>query len=304
MEKKRSWTCTLVVQVSLCVAFYLSLNLGHPQNSVYRSRGGTAGTKPIDVYFLSVGGGFRPLKQQTHLLKLMENVAKAYNAKFVVNISEMGEDDPLTQNASRLLSSMNIPWYTTRASKNQKVGCFMEQINITRGKTLTIASMDTESLQDSMLKGSMNSFANDQLNWLTQTIEANPKSWFIVVGYHPLVVCEDKQEKFEGKNVYEPLRRIFMKYGVDAYLSRQGCINRDFQGCVNYVGITNPMKSEFYSDSLNASRAFQKEMINGFLLHRVGSLEILVSEFTKQAPELLFAYTMTKTPLARGIHLS
>ncbi|KAG8639424.1 hypothetical protein MANES_14G112000v8 [Manihot esculenta] len=246
MEKKRSWTCTLVVQVSLCVAFYLSLNLGHPQNSVYRSRGGTAGTKPIDVYFLSVGGGFRPLKQQTHLLKL----------------------------ASRLLSSMNIPWYTTRASKNQKVGCFMEQINITRGKTLTIASMDTESLQDSMLKGSMNSFANDQLNWLTQTIEANPKSWFIVVGYHPLVVCEDKQEKFEGKNVYEPLRRIFMKYGVDAYLSRQGCINRDFQGCVNYVGITNPMKSEFYSDSLNASRAFQKEMINGFLLHRVGSLEI------------------------------
>lgn len=37
--------------------------------------------------------------------------------------------------------------YTTRASKNRKVGCFMEQINITRGKTLTIASMDTESLQ-------------------------------------------------------------------------------------------------------------------------------------------------------------
>ncbi|XP_021668458.1 uncharacterized protein LOC110656151 isoform X2 [Hevea brasiliensis] len=275
MEKKRSWTCTLIVQVSLCIAFYLSLNLGQHQNSIYHTRDGTANTRPLDVYFLSVGGGFRPLNQQIHLLKLMENVAKAYKAKFVVNISELGEDDPLTQNASRLFSSMNIPWYTTRASKGWKVGCFMEQINLTHGKMLTIAGVDTESLQDSMLEGSMNSFGNNQLNWLTQTLEANPNSWLIVVGYHPMVVCEDNEEQTEEKKVYEPLHRIFMTYGVNAYLSRQGCINHDFEDDVDYIGITNPIKSEFYMDSLNGSSVFQKEMNNGFLLHRVSSLEIL-----------------------------
>ena len=71
MEKQRAWVCTFVVQVSLCIALYFSLNLGQPMSSLYLRSGGTANTRPLDVYFLSVKGGFRDIKQQTHLLKLV-----------------------------------------------------------------------------------------------------------------------------------------------------------------------------------------------------------------------------------------
>jgi len=67
MEKKRSWACNFVLQVSLFIAFYLALNLDQPQTSLYNSRKGTR--TPLDVYFLSVRGGYRPLKQRALLLK-------------------------------------------------------------------------------------------------------------------------------------------------------------------------------------------------------------------------------------------
>uniref|UniRef100_A0A2P2KIE7 Uncharacterized protein MANES_14G112000 n=1 Tax=Rhizophora mucronata TaxID=61149 RepID=A0A2P2KIE7_RHIMU len=111
MEKGRSWIATLVAQVFLCGALYVALNLGQPQKSNHQNRSGSG--RPHDVYFISVRGGFRPLERQTHLLKQMEKVAKTYKARFVVNISEQGEDDPLAQNASSLFSHLGIQWYNT-----------------------------------------------------------------------------------------------------------------------------------------------------------------------------------------------
>jgi hypothetical protein len=61
--EKSSCLCTIFTQVSLCFALYLALNLGQP---IYRNR---RESRALDLYFISVRGGFRPLKQQTHLLK-------------------------------------------------------------------------------------------------------------------------------------------------------------------------------------------------------------------------------------------
>lgn len=36
----------------------------------------------------------------------------------------------------------------------------------------------------------------------------------MVVGFHPLVVCEEKKEELEAKQFYEPLRHIFLRFGV------------------------------------------------------------------------------------------
>lgn len=63
--KKPSCFCTIFTQVSLCFALYLALNLGQP---IYSNR---SDSRALDLYFISVRGGFRPLKQQTHLLKLV-----------------------------------------------------------------------------------------------------------------------------------------------------------------------------------------------------------------------------------------
>ncbi|XP_061964903.1 uncharacterized protein LOC133689147 isoform X1 [Populus nigra] len=271
MEKKRSWACTFVLQVSLFIAFYLALNLDQPQTSLYNSRKGTR--TPLDVYFLSVRGGYRPLKQRALLLKQMEKVANIYKARFVVNISELGEDDPLTQNASRLFPPQKIPWYSTRVSNGREGGCFLEQINITCGKTLTVVGLDTGLLQDFM--GSTSGFKNGQLNWLTETLEATTNSWVIVSGYHPVVICD--KERVEAKQIYGALHNIFMKYGVNAYISRQGCNSHTVQGGVAYIGIADSIESEPLNSSNGrlAFRNFHRDTVNDwFLLHRVGSLEI------------------------------
>lgn len=63
--KKPSCFCTIFTQVSLCFALYLALNLGQP---IYSNR---SDSRALDLYFISVKGGFRPLKQQTQLLKLV-----------------------------------------------------------------------------------------------------------------------------------------------------------------------------------------------------------------------------------------
>ncbi|KAJ6296184.1 hypothetical protein OIU78_024090 [Salix suchowensis] len=286
MEKKgRSWACTFVLQVSLSIAFYLALNLGQPQKSIYLDRNGaSSSTRPLDVYFLSVRGGYRPLKQQNLLLKKMEKVANFFKARFVVNISELGEDDPLAQNASWLFPPQKVPWYSTKVSNDGKVGCFLEHFNITRGKMLTVVGLDTGSFQDSMLMGSTSDFKNSQLNWLTQSLEAAADNWIIVSGYHPVVICDKEQQ--EAKQINGPLQNIFMKHGVNAYMSRQGCSSHTVQGGVTHIGIADPTGSQPLVH-LNGRLSIQKEMINdGFLLHRVGSLEI-TTYFVSSAGEIV-----------------
>lgn len=94
---KPSWVRTVITQLSLCLAVLLAFNLGRPWEKPM-SHSSSGSSRPLDLYFISVRGGFRPLNQQTHLLKQMEKAAKTYEARFVINISELGEDDPLTQN--------------------------------------------------------------------------------------------------------------------------------------------------------------------------------------------------------------
>ncbi|KAL9362762.1 hypothetical protein Peur_045547 [Populus x canadensis] len=241
--------------------------MDQPQTSLYNSRKGTR--TPLDVYFLSVRGGYRPLKQRALLLKQMEKVANIYKARFVVNISELGEDDPLTQNASRLFPPQKIPWYSTRVSKGREVGA--DQHNL--WENINSCWFGYRAVTDFM--GSTSGFKNGQLNWLTETLEATTNSWIIVSGYHPVVICD--KERVEAKQIYGALHYIFMKYGVNAYISRQGCSSHTVQDGVAYIGIADSIESEPLNSSNGrlAFRNFHRDTVNDwFLLHRVGSLEI------------------------------
>ncbi|KAL5842047.1 hypothetical protein ACOSQ3_012650 [Xanthoceras sorbifolium] len=256
MEKKPTWVCTSVIQLCLCFALYGALNLGQPQKSIYQ--------KSHDFYFISVSGGFRPFEQQTHLLKLMERVAKFYEARFVVNTSELGEDDPLRQNATMLFPSLKVPWYTTRASKGEEFGCFQEKIKLPHGITLDIIGVDTSSLQETMLAGLSSGTTKNQINWLTRTLQSINSNWCIVVGFHPLILCEGNKEQTGAKRIYNnSLHHIFMKFGVNLYLSKHGGSRYSRHDSVTYI--ENPDLIE----SANGT-----ETVDGFLLHRVSSLEI------------------------------
>ncbi|XP_059454262.1 uncharacterized protein LOC132184591 isoform X1 [Corylus avellana] len=277
--EKPSWFCTVLTQVFLCFAVYLALNLGQPQKAIYQNRA-------LDLYFISVRGGFRPLKQQTHLLRLMEKVAKTYNAIFVVNTSELGEDDPLMQNGTLLFPSLKVPWYNTRTKEGHGASCFLEQIKLPYGRTLDIIGVDTGSLQELVLTGSSSESGQNQLHWLTRTLEATNSNWRMVVGFHPLVVCEEKKEELEANQFYEPLHHIFLRFGVNVYLSGQGCTNHVRRGNIAYIGNPTPRENESYVASVNGKSVFNGELVNGFLLHRVSSLEI-VTYFISMAGEVV-----------------
>ncbi|KAK4257528.1 hypothetical protein QN277_007104 [Acacia crassicarpa] len=279
MEKKTSWVCTVVTQVSLCFALYIALNLGHPQNFIYGR------PTSLDLHFISVKGGFRPLQKQLDLLKQMEMVAKTYRARFVVSSSELGEDDPLFQNATQLFPTLRLPWYTscsTRTSKRPEVGCFAEKFKISNGKTLDIIGVDTELLQkESALRGSLSGNRKNQLHWMIRTLERNTSNWRIVVGYQPLVVCGENNEKMEKQDVFENLRRIFMKLEVNVYLSGQDCTSHTQQSSVAFIG--NPclnQKEEPYSFFVNGNSLLSQELANGFLLHRVSPMQIVTYYIT------------------------
>ncbi|KAF8393063.1 hypothetical protein HHK36_021304 [Tetracentron sinense] len=271
--EKPSWICTLLTQASLCLALFIAFNLGRPQKSIYyNSRG-----RHLDIYFLSVRGGSRPLKQQIHLLSQMEKVAKTYKAEFIVNISELGEDDPLMLNGTSHLSLLKIPWYTTRALKGLGRGYFLKQMPILHGQTLDIIGLDTRSLQDYLCSGQSNGAGNDQLHWLTKTLELTDSCWRIVVGFHPLEACE---EHMKTKSSFEPLRSIFLKFGVNAYLSKQGFTdNYPHKGSVAYIGSPGSTDKETYHAPVNGRPVVTNEMCNGFLLHRVTPLEIVGIQF-------------------------
>lgn len=57
---------TLLAQLCLCIAFYLSLNMGHPKNYDFLK---IRDENPLDFYFISVWGGLRSVKEETLLLK-------------------------------------------------------------------------------------------------------------------------------------------------------------------------------------------------------------------------------------------
>ncbi|GMN56926.1 hypothetical protein TIFTF001_026042 [Ficus carica] len=295
MEKPWNWVRTLVAQLALCFALFLALQLGRPQKSLFSHR---SESRPRDLYFISVRGGFRPVNQQTHLLKqgppvrlslivlvsiwgvpLLEKVATTYKARFVVTVSELGEDDPLVQNATRLVPSLKIPWYTTRVSKvHEEGGSLLEQVNVSYGKSLDIIGVNTGLIQD-MLMEPLKDAANNQLNWLTRTLEAKAASdnWCIVVGFHPLYSCEERDEETEVNQVFETLWQTFMKFEVNAYISGQDCIH---QGSISYTENPGSNVKGPHLSSSNGRSVFTREVIDGFLLHRVSALELVTYSVT------------------------
>ncbi|XP_075098637.1 uncharacterized protein LOC107813732 isoform X4 [Nicotiana tabacum] len=79
---------------------------------------------PMDIYFISVTGGVRPIEEQTLLLKQVEKVAKKFNARFVINISELGEDDPLVQNvASNGAGDRQSQWLKETLENSESKWC-------------------------------------------------------------------------------------------------------------------------------------------------------------------------------------
>ncbi|PON92309.1 Metallo-dependent phosphatase-like [Trema orientale] len=265
--EKPCWVRTLVVQLALCFALYFALHLGQPQNSVYNGR---SESRPLDLYFISVRGGFRPLNQQTHLLKQLEKVAKTYKARFVVNVGELGEDDPLLQN---LVSSPKVPWYANRVSKaHEEGGYFLKQVNVSYGKTLSIIGVNTGLLKD-VLTGPLNETQNNQLHWLTRTLEETSGNWRIVVGFHPLAVCKEKDEEMEANQAFKTLQQILMKFEVNAYISGMDCSD---QGSIGYIENPGPnVIGPFLSLFSNQRSILKRESVDGFLLHRVNSLELV-----------------------------
>ncbi|KAM6553119.1 hypothetical protein CsatB_013881 [Cannabis sativa] len=280
--EKPCWVRTLVAQLALCFGLYCAFQLGNPQNSVYIHR---SEIKPLDLYFISVRGGFRPVNQQTHLLKQMEKAVKTYKARFVVNVGEFGEHDPLLQNASQLVSSPKIPWYTTRVSKShEERGNFLKQVNLSHGRTLNIIGLNTGLLQN-VHPGPLEETEDNQFLWLTRTLEETSGNWRIVVGLHPLAECKEGDEKMETNHAFETLQQTLMTFEVNAYISGKDCSH---QGSIGYI--ENPgsiVKEPFLSLSNGRSESTRNlTPVDGFLLHRVSSLEI-VTYFVSSAGEVV-----------------
>ncbi|PIA45746.1 hypothetical protein AQUCO_01600176v1 [Aquilegia coerulea] len=251
MEKPVASCCwTLVIQLSLCFALFIAFYIGGESERSNLNNKNTMRTigSPLDLYFLSVRGGFRPLKLQTHLLKQMEKVAKAYDVEFVVDISELGENDPLMQNGAMHFPSLNVPWYTTNALQVQGKRYIINNILLQHGKTLDLIVVDTASLGGYVPKGKSRNNESDHLHWLTRTLEKTDSDWRIVVGYDPILICNKNGDKKGIKIEYESLYRVFTKFGVNAYLSKQPCTNLYLrEGSIAHIGNLGPADEPYYS---------------------------------------------------------
>ncbi|KAI8010380.1 hypothetical protein LOK49_LG06G02162 [Camellia lanceoleosa] len=114
---------------------------------------------------------------------------------------------------------------------------------------------------------------NDQLNWLMRTLEVSNASWHIIAGFHSMEACDENIEQMETKEAVEALYRISLKYGVNAYLSGQPCANsfHTDDGISNRGLVT---KGPYFT-TMHQRPVFFYKTVNGFLLHRVSSLEIV-----------------------------
>lgn len=124
-----------------------------------------------------------------------------------------------------------------------------------------------------MLMNPLNGAGNDQLHGLTKTLETSDSDWRIVVGFCSLAVCEGNRERIEIQ-LYEHLHHIFYKFGVDVYLSGEGCSDYARKDSIAYIRNPGSIDEKLPLASVNGISGFSKGMVNGFLLHRVSSLEI------------------------------
>ncbi|KAG5569431.1 hypothetical protein H5410_059197 [Solanum commersonii] len=258
---KKSWVCTFISQFCLCLSLFLVLNLCQNQKPMIRN--GNVNNLPMDIYFISVTGGIRTLEEQTLLLRQVEKVAKKFNARFIINISEFGEDDPLMQNPSLTCR------HSTRALKGQGVNHYLKQFKFAHG-SLDIIVVDT-----GLYEVASNGAGDRQSQWLIDTLENSESKWCIAVGFHPLVACEEDTPQTKLKHEFQSLHGVFLKYGVDAYISAPACadnveevhIAKSKTGIARYKG---PLLTK-----VNQNLPYSMEKVNGFLLHKVSALEIV-----------------------------
>ncbi|WOL19387.1 hypothetical protein Cni_G28185 [Canna indica] len=272
IAEKPSIRRTLVIQVALCLALYAAFHIGTPQ--LPSSGAIQLARRPADLFFVSVRGGVRTPREQSQLLQQMGKVAKTYKAKFVVDISELGEHDPLLQNATLHFPS-EIPWYATTVSGDQMTGNFVKTIKLPYEQTLDIISVDTRSLQEVLFpQEQLNKTGDDILNWLQRILATSNSNWRIVIGFDPLIVYDEE----EGTGIIKfnkPLHNIFLESGVDAYLSKQGSAGYFYHNeGITYMENPGPSDNLDRSLPINVNPDVFSEMRNGFLLHRVSPLEI------------------------------
>ncbi|CAG7886629.1 unnamed protein product [Brassica rapa] len=260
--KKSSWGCTIFIQLSLCLIVYVSLHFGH-QSLSSSNDGDNAGA--LDLHFISVSGGFRPLHRQTRLLRLMERVAETYKAKFVVSTSEHGGGALLLLNDTRVSSTLKLPWYTTKKGS----GSFREHIRLPFGGSLDVVFVDTGSLQKQMMSGSLNGSMISQLKELTKVLKAADGDWRIVIGSDPLFAYTLSNGPEEAKGVARTFQQITIKYGVNMYISEKGCTNGANEDSFTCIMVPNA------SENRGLTNDSKREMEDGFLLHRVSFSEFV-----------------------------
>ncbi|KAI3423727.1 uncharacterized protein J3R85_010721 [Psidium guajava] len=284
----KSWACTVFTQVCVCIALYVALNLGRSQeHRDYTKRVIRSSGRFLDSYFVTVRGGFRAPNEQTRLLRLVDKVSRTYGAAFVVNISELGEDDPLMQNGTKKYRSLKIPWYTTKASKGGR-SYFREQMKIPHGKTFDLIGLDTGLFKGSAMMGSSEGLGEEQLKWLSKILEETTSEWRIIAGFLPLTSCQESKDLFEAKADLYSLSSIFSTYGVNAYLSGRAGMHRVHEGGVTYIGDPGQLYKKSNSALSHAtSSVFCSELADGFLLHRVTALEI-VTYFVNSSGEAVY----------------
>ncbi|XP_076900458.1 uncharacterized protein LOC143554624 [Bidens hawaiensis] len=141
---QKSWACTVTVQLVLCFALYCAINISEPTG---------IHLQPHQIHFISI-----------------EKVMYAYNVGFVINISDLGEDDPLLLNATQYFNSLKVPWYTTMSLKRDGPDYYFKQFNISSGRTLAIIDLNSHKAQDS-------STAIEEVQ-LSRKLELSNSNWY------------------------------------------------------------------------------------------------------------------------------
>jgi len=127
-------------------------------------------------------------------------------------------------------------------------------------QVLDIIGLDTGALQEPLQDGKISTSYREQTKWLERSLALTSGNWKIVVGYNPLVVCNEAEAP-EIMKFYTPFQCIFTKYEVNAYVSTGGLcgyFHRD--NSILYIGHPSPGGDQIGVD--------------GFFLHRVKPLEM------------------------------
>ncbi|CAN6214833.1 unnamed protein product [Urochloa humidicola] len=261
------WRCTVAVQAALCLALYAAFSIGEPQLFPWGGGEGGGGVDALGrgargggVAFLSVAGGTRAPAEQARLLRQMEAVARVFEVKFVLDVAQSGKNDPLWQNGSKYFETLNIPWYSTASSHGRILGNFVKKVKMSYDQVLDIVGLDTGALQEPLHDGKISTSYREQTKWLERSLALTSGNWKIVVGYNPLIVCNEAEAP-EIMKFYAPFQHVFAKYEVDAYISTGGfCGYFHRDNSMLYIGHPSPDGDQ--------------TGVDGFFLHRVTALEM------------------------------